>query len=419
MALARTAPARASRVVGRGVAAAAVRRLELGLARKFVVESVECLVIGAGVIGLAVARALALAGREVVVVESENAIGVGISSRNSEVIHAGLYYDRDSLMARFCIEGRRALYAFCAERGVPHRRCGKLIVATSREDSARLGAIKARAQANGVDDLIELGGAEARGLEPALSCESALLSPSTGVVDSHAYMTALLAEAEAHGATLALMTPAVGGRAAAEGIEIDLGGRDSMTLRCELCVNCAGLSAPDLARCLAGFPPELAPKPYYAKGSYFALAGRSPFTRLIYPVPVPGGLGTHLTLDLAGQARFGPDIEWIDRIDFSVDPARAEAFYASIRRYWPGLEDGRLFPAYAGVRPKIVPPHVGRQDFVVQGPQSHGIPGLINLFGIESPGLTASLALAEHVARRLADRGSSSPRRPPGVRPAL
>ena len=357
-------------------------------------ERVDCLVIGAGVIGLAVARALALAGREVVIVERADRIGAETSSRNSEVIHAGIYYDRASLMARFCVAGRRALYDFCAERGVGHRRCGKLIVATSAEESARLAAIKAGAEANGVMDLREISAAEARELEPALTCDGALLSPSTGIIDSHAYMLALLADAEAHQAVLALHTQVVGAKALEGGLEVEfLGGE---TLRCNLCVNAAGLHAPDLARRIVGYRPEFAPKAYYAKGNYFALSGRSPFSRLIYPVPVPGGLGTHLTLDLAGQARFGPDVEWIDAIDYRVDPARAAGFCASIRRYWPELEEGRLQPAYAGIRPKIAPPGA-KQDFVVQGPREHGVAGLINLFGIESPGLTASLALADHV----------------------
>uniref|UniRef100_UPI0035AFC523 NAD(P)/FAD-dependent oxidoreductase n=1 Tax=Rhodoblastus sp. TaxID=1962975 RepID=UPI0035AFC523 len=312
--------------------------------------------------------------------------------------HAGLYYDPGSLMARFCVEGRRALYDFCAERGVAHRRCGKLVVATSTAEIGQLAAIKTRAEKNGVGDLVEMNAAEARMLEPALRCEAALLSPSTGIIDSHGFMLALLAEAEALGAVLALRTPVVAGRISDKGVELTLGGDAPMRLRCGLCVNSAGLYAPDLARRFEGFPAEQVPKAFFAKGSYFALAGRSPFSRLIYPAPVPGGLGTHLTLDLGGQARFGPDVEWIDHVDYSVDPARAERFYAAIRLYWPDLKDGQLTPAYAGVRPKIVPPQVGRQDFVVQGPAQHGVPGLIHLFGIESPGLTASLALADHVA---------------------
>ncbi len=362
-------------------------------------ERIDCVVIGAGVIGLAVARALAIAGREVVIVEKAERIGAETSSRNSEVIHAGLYYDRTSLMARFCVEGRRALYDYCAERGVAHARCGKLVVATSKAETAQLAAIRARAEANGVGDLLEMNAAAARELEPALHCEGALLSPSTGIIDSHAYMLALLADAEARGAMLALNTPVISAKVIDGGFALAFGGAEPGELRCALCINAAGLFAPDLARAIVGFPSQLVPPAYYAKGNYFALAGRSPFRRLIYPVPVPGGLGTHLTIDLAGQARFGPDVEWVGRIDYSVNPERADKFYASIRRYWPELQDGQLQPAYAGVRPKIVPPEISQQDFVVQGPEVHGMEGLVNLFGIESPGLTASLALADHVRR--------------------
>jgi L-2-hydroxyglutarate oxidase LhgO len=361
-------------------------------------EKVDCLVVGAGVIGLAAARAVARAGREVVIVDQAEAIGGETSSRNSEVIHAGIYYDRGSLKARLCVQGRAALYAFCRERAVPHRHCGKLIVATSREEGARLEAIRAGAAANGVADLILLDGGAARDLEPALACESALLSPSTGILDSHAYMLALLADAEAENAVLALRTPVTGAKIVDDGVEVEFGGPTPSRLRCKVLVNAAGLRAPDLALRIEGMPKRLVPRAYYAKGNYFALSGRSPFSRLIYPVPVAGGLGTHLTIDLAGQARFGPDVEWIDEIDYSIDPLRANAFYAAIRRYWPDIRDGSLTPAYAGIRPKIVPREVGRQDFVVQGAADHGVPGLVNLFGIESPGLTASLALADYVA---------------------
>jgi L-2-hydroxyglutarate oxidase LhgO len=361
-------------------------------------EEVDCIVVGAGVIGLAIARALAFAGREVVIVEQADRIGAETSSRNSEVIHAGLYYEPGSLMARFCVEGRRLLYDFCANHGVGHRRCGKLVVATAPEDGARLEAIMNRAARNGVDDLVCLSAGEARALEPALHCQAALFSPSTGIIDSHAYMLALLAEAEAHGATLALNTPLAAAEVKATGFVAQFGGAAPMRLRCRLLVNAAGLHAPDLARRIEGFPPSLAPTAFFAKGNYFALSGRASFSRLIYPTPVAGGLGAHLTLDLAGQARFGPDVEWIEAIDYAVNPARAEGFYAAIRRWWPDLKDGQLAPAYAGIRPKILAPGAGQQDFVIQGPRDHGVPGLINLFGIESPGLTASLALAAHVA---------------------
>ena len=367
-------------------------------------DSVDCVVVGAGVIGLAVARALAVAGREVLVLEAAESIGTETSSRNSEVIHAGIYYPPGSLMARFCVAGRRALYDFCRDRGVPHRNCGKLIVATSAEEDGKLAGIKARAEANGVEGMRVLSAAEARALEPNLSCTSALLSPATGIVDSHAYMLALQGEAEAGGAMVVFLSPMVAARAGRGGIEVEVGGAEPVTLRCRLLVNAAGLHAPALARRIAGMPAERVPTGYYAKGNYFTLAARAPFSRLIYPVPVPGGLGVHLTIDLGGQARFGPDVEWIDTLDYTVDPRRADGFYAAVRRYWPALPDGALQPGYAGIRPKITAPGAPAADFVVQGPQTHGVPGLVNLFGIESPGLTASLALAAHV-REVAETG--------------
>ncbi len=361
-------------------------------------EQVECVVIGAGVVGIAVARALAQAGREVIVVEAAGGIGTETSSRNSEVVHAGIYYPKGSLMARLCVAGRRRLYAFCAGHGVAARACGKLIVATNAEEAGALDAILARAEANGVEGMRRIDGAEARAMEPALNCVAALHSPATGIVDSHAYMLALQGDAEAAGAVFAFHAPVTGGRAGEDGIEIVIGGAEAMRLRAGLVVNAAGLHAPAVARGMTGMPSHLVPREYWAKGNYFTLAGRSPFSRLIYPVPVPGGLGVHLTIDLGGQARFGPDVEWIDRLDYTVDPARAEGFYAAIRRYWPGLPDGSLQPGYAGIRPKITPPGAAGQDFVIQGPAVHGVAGLMNLFGIESPGLTAAIALAEVVA---------------------
>ena len=364
-------------------------------------EQVECVVIGAGVVGIAVARALAQAGREVLVLEAAEAIGTGTSSRNSEVIHAGIYYPANSAMARLCVRGKMLLYDFCTERGVAHRRCGKLIVATTADESEQLDAIRARAAANGVADLRRLDAAEAVALEPNLSCTSALLSPSTGIVDSHAFMLAMQGEAETAGAFFVFHSPVTGGAAGDDGIVLDVGGAEPMRLRTRLVVNSAGLSAPALARGIAGMPGDRIPTPYYAKGSYFTLAGRSPFSRLIYPVPVAGGLGVHLTIDLGGQARFWPDVEWVESLDYTVDPRRAEVFYDAVRKYWPALPDGALQPGYAGIRPKIVPPHVAKQDFLIQGPAGHGVPGLVNLFGIESPGLTASLAIAEDVAALL------------------
>ncbi len=360
-------------------------------------ESVDCVVVGAGVVGLAVARALTLAGREVIVLDAAEGIGTETSSRNSEVIHAGIYYPAGSLMARFCVAGRRALYAYCIERGVPFSNCGKLIVATSEVEDGMLAAIQRRAEVNGVEGMRVLPGAEARALEPNLACTGALLSPTTGVVDSHAFMLALQGDAENAGAVLVFRSPVEAARVVDGGVEIDIGGTDPISLRCRLLVNSAGLHAPSLAARIAGMPPDRVPTAYYAKGNYFTLSGRSPFSRLIYPVPVPGGLGVHLTIDLGGQARFGPDVQWIDGLDYTVDPARSESFYAAVRRYWPALKDGALQPGYAGIRPKIVPPGAAAQDFVVQGPRTHGVPGLINLFGIESPGLTASLALADFV----------------------
>jgi L-2-hydroxyglutarate oxidase LhgO len=361
------------------------------------VEEVDCVVAGAGVVGLAVARALALAGREVIILEAAEGIGTETSSRNSEVIHAGIYYPAGSLMARFCVAGRRALYVYCADKGVAHRNCGKLIVATNAQEDAMLAGIKQRAEANGVEGMRVLTAAEAIALEPNLVCTSALLSPATGIIDSHSYMVALQGDAENAGAVPVFFSPVLGGRVAGRGIEIDVGGADPMTLRCRLLVNSTGLHAPGLAGRIAGMPADRVPGSYYAKGNYFTLSGRSPFSRLIYPVPVPGGLGVHLTVDLGGQARFGPDVEWIDTLDYTVDPSRSDSFYAAVRKYWPGLKDGALQPGYAGIRPKTVPKGAPGQDFVVQGPQTHGVAGLINLFGIESPGLTASLAIAGHV----------------------
>jgi len=360
-------------------------------------DKVECVVIGAGVIGLAVARRLAQAGREVVVLEAAEGIGTITSSRNSEVIHAGIYYRAGSWMARMCVSGKRALYAYCADHGIPHRNCGKLIVATTPKETDKLQSIRAHAEANGVLDMQTLSGEAARALESALNCDAALLSPSTGIIDSHAYMLALRGDAEDAGAAFAFHTPLLRAKAAAGKIELDAGGDAPMTLECRLLVNAAGLDAPSTARRIEGMPRDMIPQAYLAKGNYFSCSARAPFSRLIYPVPEPGGLGVHLTLDMAGQARFGPDVEWVDHIDYAVDPARAERFYPAIRRYWPTLPDGTLMPSYSGMRPKIVPPAVASQDFLIQGPRDHGVAGLINLFGIESPGLTSSLAIADHV----------------------
>ena len=362
-------------------------------------DRAECVVIGAGVVGLAVARALAMAGREVVILEAEDAIGTHTSSRNSEVIHAGIYYPAGSLKARACVEGRKRLYAYCEAHGVPFRRCGKLIVATQQSQVPQLQEILRKAHANGVSDVVEIPAAEAMRLEPALHCVAALHSPSTGVIDSHALMLAYLGDAEAAGAMLALKSRLERAVVTAGGFELEI---EKTRIGAKILVNCAGLRAPSIARLIEGFPPERIPPEFYAKGNYYALAGRAPFSRLIYPVPEPGGLGVHITLDLAGQARFGPDVEWVERIGYDVDPRRADGFYAAIRRYWPGLRDGALSPGYAGIRPKISGPKEPAADFMLQGPDVHGVPGLVNLYGIESPGLTASLKLAEDVSALLA-----------------
>ncbi|HZS82879.1 MAG TPA: NAD(P)/FAD-dependent oxidoreductase [Stellaceae bacterium] len=369
--------------------------------------AVECVVVGAGVVGLAVARALAKAGIEVMVLEREYGIGFETSSRNSEVIHAGIYYPKDSLKALTCVEGKRRLYAYCAAHGVPHKRLGKLIVACSEEELPLLDGIRARAAANGVEDLVALDARELRRLEPALAALGGLLSPSTGIIDSHALMLAYQGEAEAAGAMVVFRAPVEGGALRKDGFMLEIGGAEPMRLACRMLVNSAGLYAPALARRIAGIPAASIPRDYLCRGVYFTLSGKAPFSRLIYPVPEKAGLGVHLTLDLAGQARFGPDVEWIDRVDYTVDPRRGDGFYAAIRRYWPGLPDGALQPGYAGIRPKITGPGEAAGDFVVQGPQAHGIPGLVNLYGIESPGLTASLALADRVLACLAERESA------------
>jgi L-2-hydroxyglutarate oxidase LhgO len=358
------------------------------------VESLDAVVVGAGVVGLAVARALALSGREVVVLEAENAIGTHTSSRNSEVIHAGIYYPKGSLKARTCVAGKAALYQYCVAHGVPHRRSGKLIVATDPKQEAELAAIQEKAHANGVTDVVRMTRAQAQALEPAVSCAAALYSPSTGIIDSHALMLAYLGDAEAHGAMLALKTQLLGAQVVPGGFVVH-------TSEMGILVNSAGLRAPTVARNIEGYDAARAPREFYAKGNYYSLTGRSPFSRLVYPVPEPGGLGVHVTLDLAGQARFGPDVEWTDRIAYDVDPGRAQRFYAAIRRYWPALPDGALVPGYAGIRPKTAGPGEPAPDFELQGARAHAVPGLVNLFGIESPGLTASLALADLVLREL------------------
>jgi len=362
-------------------------------------EELDAVVIGAGVVGLAVARELALAGSEVVILEAEDAIGTHTSSRNSEVIHAGIYYPKGSLKARSCVAGKELLYEYCVAHGVPHRRAGKLIVASDQNQIGELEQIQKKAHANGVSDVVWMTRPQALALEPELACVAALYSPSTGIIDSHALMLAYLGDAEARGAMLGVKSPLVAADAVDDGFVLHIEGADPV--KCRRLVNSAGLRAPSVAKRIEGYPADLAPPEYYAKGNYYSLNRKSPFSRLVYPVPEPGGLGVHVTLDLAGQARFGPDVEWVERIDYQVDAKRSERFYAAIRRYWPGLPDGALLPGYAGIRPKTAGPGEPAPDFAVQGPRMHGVPGLVQLYGIESPGLTASLALAAMVLEEL------------------
>jgi L-2-hydroxyglutarate oxidase LhgO len=356
-------------------------------------DSVGSIVVGAGVVGLATARALALAGREVLVLDAGPVIGSETSSRNSEVIHAGIYYPTGSLKARLCVAGRERLYRFCAERGIRHRRTGKLIVATDQSEVHALEKYKAQATANGVDDLAWLTAGQVLGLEPEVRCVRALLSPSTGIIDSHEYMLALQADVEAGGGAVVLGTRVTGVRRAGGSFEVEVEGAPAV--RCAQLVNSAGLHACALARAIEGLAPAHVPPAHYAIGHYFTLQGKSPFSRLVYPVAEKAGLGIHVTLDLAGAARFGPDVKWIDGIDYAFDESRRAGFATAIRRYWPGLDEARLQPAYTGIRPKISGPGEPAADFVVQGPAVHGVDGLVNLFGIESPGLTASLAIGD------------------------
>ncbi|WP_370682095.1 NAD(P)/FAD-dependent oxidoreductase [Comamonas sp. GB3 AK4-5] len=363
------------------------------------VDRVGCVVIGAGVVGLAVARALALAGREVLVLEQSEAIGTGTSSRNSEVIHAGIYYPQGSLKARLCVEGKQMLYTYCDARGVPYKRCGKLIVATSAEQVPQLETIRHKAMANGVTDLVPLSRAEARAMEPALECEAALHSPSTGIVDSHALMLALQGDLENAGGMVVCHAEVDQAALQADG-SWQISTRDGTVLQTPLLVNAAGYWAPVLAQRFEGLAAKHIPTAHYAKGNYFVLSGRAPFSQLIYPIPEAAGLGVHLTLDLGGQAKFGPDVEWVDDPQqLQVDPRRGDGFYAEVRRYWPALPDDSLVAGYAGIRPKISGPHEAAADFCIQGPQTHGAAGLVNLFGIESPGLTSCLAVAEQVVQ--------------------
>ncbi|MES1156533.1 MAG: NAD(P)/FAD-dependent oxidoreductase [Alphaproteobacteria bacterium] len=368
------------------------------------VYEIECVVVGAGVVGLACARALAESGREVLVLEAAAGVGTGVSSRNSEVIHAGIYYPTGELKHLMCVAGRRKLYPYLEARGIAHRKCGKLIVATSSEEETKIAGLYQRALENDVENVALISGAEALAMEPNLNCVSAMVSPETGIVDSHGLMLALLGDLERAGGSVAFSSPLAGGAVRADG-RIDLRVGDDV-LRCRALVNAAGLDAPRIARAIEGVPTQSIPKQTLAKGNYFGCAGKPAFSRLIYPAPVDGGLGVHLTVDLAGRMRFGPDVEWLDetdpaRVDYSVDPRRADSFYAAIRRYWPALADGALTPDYSGCRPKLSGRSEGAVDFRIDGPEAHGVEGLVNLFGIESPGLTSALAIADEVVNRL------------------
>ncbi|PTW58773.1 L-2-hydroxyglutarate oxidase LhgO [Breoghania corrubedonensis] len=364
-------------------------------------ECVQTVIVGAGVVGLAVARALAQAGREVIVLERHGLIGSEISSRNSEVIHAGIYYDTDWLKTRLCVAGRKKLYPYLERHSVAHKKTGKLIVASDAEQLSRLSGIMERARINGVDDLRLLSAEEACEMEPHLACTGAILSPSTGIVDAHGLMLALQGDAEEAGAMVAFNAPLQEGRVGEDGIALEVGGDAPMSLLAEEVVIAAGLGAQDAAARLDGYPADEIPPIHRIKGNYFALSGKSPFEHLIYPVPVHGGLGTHATLDLSGRIKFGPDVDWDAPATLDVDPARAETFYDAVRSYWPGLPDGALAPDYAGIRPKLTTRGEPARDFVIHGPETHGVAGLVSLFGIESPGLTSSLAIADHVAHLL------------------
>ena len=364
-------------------------------------EQVDCAVIGAGVVGLAIARAFAIAGREVIVLEAADAIGTHTSSRNSEVIHAGLYYPKGSLKARLCVSGKSLLYDYCAEHGVPHRNSGKIVVAVTEDEIATLKDYVGKAAANGVRDLRWLAREELRELEPAVDCVAGFSSPSTGIIDSHALMLAYQGDAENSGASVVFKSPVESGAVGSKGMVLNVGGDEPMTIACRSVVNSAGLFAQNIARSIDGVPAQSIPPQYFAKAHYYTLSGKPPFRRLVYPVASHAHLGVHVTVDLAGQVRFGPDVSWVDSVDYSFDHSRAPLFYAAIRKYYPGLKDGQLQPGYTGIRPKVSGPNEAAADFLIHGPQDHGIAGLVNLYGIESPGLTASLAIAQHVRELL------------------
>jgi len=361
----------------------------------------QVLVIGAGVVGLAIARAAARAGHEVIVAEATGGIGNGVSSRNSEVIHGGMYYPTGSERAKHCVRGRRLLYEFCASHGVPHKKVGKLIVATDEKQTAKIEGIARQGEINGVEGLEFLGGNAARAMEPALSCVAALYSPETGIIDSHAFMLALEGDLEDGGGMIAFNTPVEGLHPSRDGWEVRFGGAEAGVMTVDAVINAAGLGAQKLARATEGYAVARVPRLVLAKGNYFGFAGKPAFSHLIYPAPVEGGLGTHVTLDMAGRMRFGPDVEWIEQESYTVDPKRADSFYASVRSYFPALPDNSLVPDYCGIRPKLTGKGEAAADFLVDGPAGHGLPRLVHLFGIESPGLTSSLSIAEEVVAQI------------------
>jgi L-2-hydroxyglutarate oxidase LhgO len=364
-------------------------------------ETIDCAVIGAGVVGLAVARRLALAGREVIVLEAESSIGIHTSSRNSEVIHAGIYYPTGSLRARMCVAGKLALYRYCAEHGIQHRRIGKVIVATAADEVPTLKKYKEQAERNGVNDLRWLTAADVHALEPNVRAVAGVLSPSTGIIDSHGLMLAYQGDIEDHGGCLVFRSPVIAGRVTADGTLLDIGGLEPMQICAHTVVNAAGLTAPAVSRSIIGVPGETIPGQFYCKGHYYVLGGKAPFTRLVYPVGSGLWHGVHVTLDLAGQVKFGPDLEWQDDADYGFDESRERSFYAAIRHYYPALADGALRPGYTGIRPKITAKGEPAADFAIQGERDHGVRNMVSLYGIESPGLTSSLAIADHVAALL------------------
>jgi L-2-hydroxyglutarate oxidase LhgO len=362
-------------------------------------EKLDCAVIGGGVVGLAVARRLALQGRRVVLFEAEKSTGLHTSSRNSEVMHAGIHYPAGSLKARMCVQGRRMMAEYCQARGIAWQPIGKIVVAVEAAEVRQLEHVRVQAEACGVLDLTWLDAAQVRRLEPAVACVHGLASPSTGLVDSHGFMRSLAAEAQAAGADIVLASPVTGGAVDADGVELDVGGSDPGQFHFRTVINSAGFSAPAVARSFRGLDPRTIPPAYFARGLYFTMSGPSPFRRLVYPLPTAGGLGIHVALDLAGNVRFGPDATWVDSPDYRFDESRADFFFRAVRRYYPALREGALAPGFVGVRPKLGPVDSGFIDFVLQGCEVHGVPGLLNLYGIDSPGLTSSLALAEEVAR--------------------